>query len=155
KKLEPAPPCVWNMFFRRSPSMMATMDAHSPWDAKKALGLHRDYNAWHIRTSDGESETSFKGNPYIFDGQKSADICPLYLSTMDIVKAACPALVPGGDTNGETPVYISSNSKRMARRCSTFAGDHDVETGFVDLGIDARDSHTAFSTNPNTTVNAY
>ncbi|CAM9863238.1 unnamed protein product [Scytosiphon promiscuus] len=155
-KLEPSPPCAWNMLFRRSPSMMASMDAHSPWDTTwNTFGPQRRYNAWHIRTSDGESEASFSGNHYIFDGQKSADVCPLFLSTMDIVKDACPALVSSGDTNDVQPVYISSNSKSMARNCSIFAGDHDVEAGFVDLGIDARDSHTAFSKNPNTTVNAF
>ncbi|CAM9863306.1 unnamed protein product [Scytosiphon promiscuus] len=155
--LEPAPPCGWNMLFQRSPSMMASMGAHSPWETKWiTVGSRRHYNAWHIRTSDGESEASFSGNHYIFDGQTSADICPLFLSTMDIVKDACPALAPGGGgTSDVSPVYISSNSKSMARNCSIFAGDHDVEAGFVDLGIDARDSHTAFSKNPNTTVNAF
>lgn len=43
----------------------------------------------------------------------------------------------------------------MARNCSANARARDMETGYVDLGIDARDSHTAFSKNPETTVNAF
>lgn len=35
------------------------------------------------------------------------------------------------------------------------ARTHNVEGGFVDLGIDGPDSHTAFSRNPDTVINAF
>ncbi|CAM9133912.1 unnamed protein product [Scytosiphon promiscuus] len=156
-KLEPALPCAWNMIFRRSPEIMASMAAHSPWGSTlNTFGTHRHYNAWHIRTSDGETETSFHptSHKYIFHGYGAADVCPYFLSTVDRVKHACPSLASGPD-GGNIPVYISSNSKSMARNCSTMAGSYNIEARFVDLGIDARDSHTAFSKNPNTAINAF
>lgn len=43
----------------------------------------------------------------------------------------------------------------MARNCSSFARDQDIGAGFVDLGIGPGESHTKFSTNPDTVVNAF
>ena len=43
----------------------------------------------------------------------------------------------------------------MARNCSAVAGDQHVKAGFVDLGVAANESHTMFSTNPDTAVNAF
>jgi len=46
-------------------------------------------------------------------------------------------------------------SKGMARNCSAGAGDYGLKAGFVDLGIAPHESHTAFSKNPDTVVNAF
>lgn len=46
-------------------------------------------------------------------------------------------------------------SKGMARNCSAGAGDYGFRAGFVDLGIAPNESHTAFSNNPDTVVNAF
>lgn len=46
-------------------------------------------------------------------------------------------------------------SKGMARNCSAGAGDYGFRAGFVDLGITPNESHTAFSNNPDTVVNAF
>lgn len=43
----------------------------------------------------------------------------------------------------------------MARSCSAAAEHQDVKAGFVDLGIAPNESHTMFSTNPDTAVNAF
>lgn len=53
-------------------------------------------------------------------------------------------------------VCVRANlSKGMARNCSSAAVDHNFEAGFVDMGIAPEESHTRFSKNPNTTVNAF
>lgn len=68
------------------------------------------YNAWHIRTSDGESEGSFrpdKHTSYIFHNQASTRICPLYLSTVEALTTACPDLF--AENGLDVPIYISSN----------------------------------------------
>lgn len=46
-------------------------------------------------------------------------------------------------------------SKGMARNCSAGAEDHGFKAGFVDLGIAPDESHTTFSKNPDTIVNAF
>lgn len=43
----------------------------------------------------------------------------------------------------------------MARNCSAGAEDHGFKPGFVDLGIAPDESHTTFSKNPDTVVNAF
>lgn len=90
--------------------MMASMQAHSPWGTMpNTQERFRDYNAWQIRTSDGETAISFLAdrNKYIFNGLAPVDVCPLYLSAMDHVKYTCSTLFPGNI--GDVPVYISSN----------------------------------------------
>lgn len=46
-------------------------------------------------------------------------------------------------------------SKGMARNCSAGADNHGYKAGFVDLGIASHESHTKFSKNPDTVVNAF
>ncbi|CAN0314355.1 unnamed protein product, partial [Ectocarpus sp. 4 AP-2014] len=131
--------------------MMNSMEAHTPWvTAGDSPRTRAHYHAWHIRTSEGETERSFAEQGYIFNNVASERICPMFVSTREASKEACPSRFSGNDL----PVYISSNSKSTARNCSAEAGNKDIETAFVDLGIDAQDAHTAFSKNPDTVVNA-
>ncbi|CAM9707616.1 unnamed protein product [Ectocarpus sp. 8 AP-2014] len=150
--LDLAPPCAWNMVLRRSPTMMNSMEAHAPWvTAGDSPRTRAHYHAWHIRTSEGETERSFSKQRYIFNNVASESICPMFVSTREASEEACPSRFSGKDS----PVYISSNSKSTARNCSAEAGNKNIETAFVDLGIDAQDAHTAFSKNPDTVVNAF
>lgn len=83
------------------------MEVHDPWGS---FGAAPDmpYSAWHIRTSDGEKESfSPESHGYIFHVQSAADVCPLFISAEETVRAACPALLAG--RNQATLVFISSN----------------------------------------------
>ncbi|CAN0245335.1 unnamed protein product [Scytosiphon promiscuus] len=147
RSLPSVPPCAWNMLLRRSPSMMRSLEASSPWADHDSRP--QDYVAWHIRTSDGESARSFKPDvhTYIFNGQSSADVCPLYLAATVAAEEACRDLFPGGVQ--AMPIFISSNSKSMSRNCtSDAAADGELRAGFVDLGIADSDAHTNFSKDP-------
>ncbi|CAN0174499.1 unnamed protein product, partial [Ectocarpus sp. 6 AP-2014] len=149
-------PCAWNMFLRRSPSMMASLEAHNPWTSSAFGPRPKDYVAWHIRTSDGETTKSFRPDvhTYIFHGQSSTTVFPFFLAAADTAEKMCP-LIFHEDTP-KMPVYISSNSKSMARNCTALAAEHEIRAGFVDLGIDGLDAHTKFSKNPNATaLNAF
>ncbi|CAB1118918.1 unnamed protein product [Ectocarpus sp. CCAP 1310/34] len=153
-------PCAWNMLLRRSPAMMASLEAHNPWMTHEFNPRPKKYVAWHIRTSHGETNGSFTPHvhTYIFHRQSSTSVLPIFLSATDAAERMCPRFfdqdVP------ITPVYISSNSKTMARNCTvlaaTLAAEHKVGPGFVDLGIDDVDAHTTFSKNPKATaLNAF
>ncbi|CAM9663168.1 unnamed protein product [Ectocarpus fasciculatus] len=105
-KVDPAPPCAWNILLRRSPAMMNSMEAHTPWvTAGDSPRTRAHYHAWHIRTSEGETARSFTVQRYIFDKVASAQICPMFVSTRETSKEACPSRFSGKDS----PVYISSN----------------------------------------------
>lgn len=92
--------------------MVSSIEAHTPWEgAVHGLVAARGtpYSAWHIRTSEGESPRSYSPdrNVYIFNNQSPANICPLFISTKDTVRAACPSLAA---TQGRPmPVFIASN----------------------------------------------
>lgn len=92
--------------------MVSSIEAHSPWEgALHGIVAARGtpYSAWHIRTSEGETATSFSSdrNVYIFHNQSPADVCPLFISTKETIRAACPHL---SATEGRPmPVFISSN----------------------------------------------
>ncbi|CAN0267678.1 unnamed protein product, partial [Hapterophycus canaliculatus] len=126
--------------------MMESLAANSPW--AQPDGGRKDYVAWHIRTSDGESARSFKPNvhTYIFHGQSSSDVCPLYLTATAEAEEACRQLFPGGVQ--DMPIFISSNSKSMSRNCTSAAANSMVRAGTVDLGIADSDAHTTFSKDP-------
>lgn len=88
------------------------MEPHDPWrsnmDSSTKAGSTR-YIAWHIRTSDGDTERSFKATKhrYIFHNQPSTKVCPLYISTLDSSKSMHPALF--AENGGVVPIYVSSN----------------------------------------------
>ncbi|CAM9261505.1 unnamed protein product [Ectocarpus sp. 13 AM-2016] len=152
----PLQPCVWNMFLRRSAAMMASLEAHNPWTSHGFGPRPKDYVAWHIRTSDGESKMSFLPDVhrYIFHGQSSTTVFPIFQSATDAAKNMCPRVFH--EDVPMTPVYISSNSKSMSRNCTALAAEHGIGSGFVDLGIDDVDAHTDFSRNPEATaLNAF
>ncbi|CAN0352336.1 unnamed protein product [Ectocarpus sp. 6 AP-2014] len=149
-------PCAWNMFLRRSPSMMASLRAHNPWTPSGFGPLPKDYVAWHIRTSDGESKEGF--NPdvhtYVFHGQSPNTVFPIFQFATKMAEKKCPKIFH--EDTQKMPVYISSNSKSTARNCTARAAEQDIPAGFVDLGIDDLDAHTAFSKDPNATaMNAF
>ncbi|CAN0075885.1 unnamed protein product, partial [Hapterophycus canaliculatus] len=106
RSLHALPPCAWNFLLRRSPSMIKSLAANSPWGPPNARP--NDYLAWHIRTSDGESTRSFRPDihRYIFHGQSSSDVCPLYLTATAGAEEACRRLFPGGMK--DMPIFISS-----------------------------------------------
>eukprot|EP00903_Cladosiphon_okamuranus_P020134 g18487.t1 len=128
--------------------MIQSKAAHSPWIATD--GTPRDdlhptkYVAWHIRTSDGETSSSFspETHRYIFHGQRSEEVFPMFLAATEGSEYRCPSAFPGGEH--DTPIYIS---KEMARNCSISAADQGVIPGFIDLGV-GNDGHTAYSKNP-------
>ncbi|CAM9203762.1 unnamed protein product [Ectocarpus sp. 13 AM-2016] len=149
-------PCAWNMFLRRSPSMVASLEAHNPWTPAGFGPRPTEYVAWHIRTSDGESMRSFKPDKhtYIFHGQSSTTVLPDFLSATGTAEKMCPKIFH--QDLSKMPVFISSNSKIMARNCTALAAEHEIRAGFVDLGINDLDAHTTFSKNPNATaLNAF
>lgn len=103
----------------RSEPMAASMGAHYPWgETQRALGVARSlpYSAWHIRTSEGETQKSYDPdkNLYIFNDQAPGFVCPLYISTAEKVRAACPNVFAG--QSQPMPVFISSNRSEVLRR---------------------------------------
>ncbi|CAM9634372.1 unnamed protein product, partial [Hapterophycus canaliculatus] len=106
-------PCAWNMLLRRSASMMASLAEQRSWmqpgDSSGLAPQPRDYVAWHIRTSVGESERSFKPgvHKHVFHNQPSSIVCALYFWATDQAEAACRNKLPGDFEN--LPIYISSN----------------------------------------------
>lgn len=106
-----APACK----MRASPAMMASVAAHDPWvNSEEASwdGHHPpQYVAWHIRTSEGESATSFNKNVhnYVFHQERSTTVVPLYLAATNSARRLCPRAFQG--LEGDLPVYISSNRR--------------------------------------------
>lgn len=103
---------VLNTCYTRSEKMVSSIEAHSPWEgALHGFGGARGmpYSAWHIRTSEGETAGSYlpDRNVYIFNNQAPAKVCPLFISTKETVRAACPRLSAG--QGRPMPVFISSN----------------------------------------------
>ncbi|CAB1104555.1 unnamed protein product [Ectocarpus sp. CCAP 1310/34] len=148
--------CAWNMLLRRSHSIMASLDANNPWTPAGFGSRPAEYVAWHIRTSNGETKESFSPDvhQYIFNGQTSAAVFPLFLSATSFAEKACPKLYH--DNIPIMPVYISSNSKTMSRNCTALAAENKIQSGFVDLGIADSDAHTGYSANPDATaLNAF
>ncbi|CAM9095195.1 unnamed protein product [Scytosiphon promiscuus] len=149
-------PCAWNMLLRRSPSMMMSMAEHSGWmqpaDSSGLAFRRKDYVAWHIRTSVGETERSFDPavHKHVFHKKPSSMVCSLYFSATDEAKETCRGLFPSGV--GNLPIYVSSNSQSMSRNCTSDAANLDVRAGFVDMGLADSDAHTKFSKNPTTTA---
>lgn len=98
-----------------SPSMIASLEEHSPWaKAKGTPGLHHqapEYIAWHIRTTDGETTHSYVPavHKYVIQEQ-SSEVCPTYREAMnDALQLArnCSGSI-SIDADDEL-VYISSN----------------------------------------------
>lgn len=118
------------------------MAAHSPWEnAGAAWGTTASsvYVGWHIRTSEGESARSFDPNVnrYIFHGQPSSTVFPLYLSAMDEAAGRCPEMLPGGIR--DMPVYISSNRRVSSKK--GFEGQTSGKLHEVRLGFSGRRMH--------------
>eukprot|EP00904_Undaria_pinnatifida_P003340 jgi/Undpi1/13006/HiC_scaffold_7.g02670.m1 len=122
-------PCAWNMFLRRSPTVMSSLQEHSPWGMVMGdAGMHHhptEYIAWHIRTSEGETATSYdpKVHPHVLEEPASA-VCPAYLAaTGDLVEAAqtCrrPHALGGSDEIGRRGTgewdRLRLNTKNVAR----------------------------------------
>eukprot|EP00903_Cladosiphon_okamuranus_P009201 g8787.t1 len=155
----PVEPCTWNMAFRRSPSMMKSLEEHHrPW-AKAALATPEQpstppgsvkYVAWQIRTTDGESATSYKPkvHNYIFDHVPSTEVCRWYFAATEEALGACRS----GSGVDSMPIFVSSNSKSMARNCSADAGQRNMQAGYVDLGVTDGNAHTSFSADPEKTA---
>eukprot|EP00904_Undaria_pinnatifida_P001892 jgi/Undpi1/11703/HiC_scaffold_36.g13998.m1 len=151
-------PCVWNMLLHRSRSMMDSMEEHSPWKAvggeSARLTNRTEYIAWHIRTSEGETAKSYLPDVHRYVIQEPATVvCPTYMvATEDVIQAVYKCPSSHGMDIEALPVYISSNSKRMAKECTLEAADHHIVMGHVDLGLDESDAHTGYSKNPERTA---
>lgn len=94
---------------------MASVAAHDPWVKMGESpwdGHHPPmYVAWHIRTSEGESATSFNKNVhnYVFHQESSTTVVPLYLAATRSAKHICPMAFR--DLEDDLPIYISSNRR--------------------------------------------
>ena len=53
------------------------------------------------------------------------------------------------------PPAVVLCSKPMAKDCTVEASEHDIVMGHVDMGLDARDAHTAHSQNLQTALGAF
>ncbi|CAM9329392.1 unnamed protein product, partial [Laminaria digitata] len=147
-------PCTWNMFLSRSPSMVASLEQHSPWgmvgDASGPRHQTAEYIAWHIRTPVGETVQSYKPTVHKYVVQEpSSEVCPTYLVAMeDALQLAKSCHASLSSHAVDEMVYISSNSKQMAKDCTVEAAHHDIVMGHVDMGLNASDAHTAHSHHP-------
>ena len=106
-----------------SPTVMSSLQEHSPWGMVMGdAGMHHhptEYIAWHIRTSEGETATSYdpKVHPHVLEEPASA-VCPAYLAaTGDLVEAAQTCRRPHALGGSDEIVYISSNRYMGMRRC--------------------------------------
>lgn len=95
--------------------MMTRLEEHSPWGMVMGdAGLHHnptEYAAWHIRTSEGETDTSYDPNlhPHVLEEPASA-VCPAYLAAMeDVAEATQKCRGPHTLGGRDEIVYISSN----------------------------------------------
>ncbi|CAN0008770.1 unnamed protein product [Ectocarpus fasciculatus] len=146
----PAPqPCTWNMFVKRSASMMRSLEVYNPWRVEgSSMSRFQKYIAFQIRTTEGETAGSFdpKIHTYIFNNLQSTAVCSWYFAATEEAKGACPAAFDAGE--GDMPLFISSNSMSMARNCSAEAAGRDMVPGLVDVGVPVGDAHTTFSAHP-------
>ena len=84
-----------------------------PWEGHQPP----QYVAWHVRTSEGESTTSFNKNVHlhVFHKESPTTVVPLYVAAMKKAEKLCPwAVVP--EKEG-TPIYISSNRQVHTPGC--------------------------------------
>lgn len=94
---------------------MASLEQHSPWgkgsDPSGERHQTAEYIAWHIRTADGETATSYKPEIHRYVIQEpSSDVCPTYLMAMEDalhVTEICHASLRS--RLAEVPIYVSSN----------------------------------------------
>ena len=103
------------IFFCDSPSMMASLEEHTPWGVVKDTAgprhQHAEYVAWHIRTPDGETARSYDAtiHKYVIQEPSSA-VCPSYLralgDALQLTRTCRPSLSAHAD---EEMVYIASN----------------------------------------------
>ncbi|CAM9750176.1 unnamed protein product [Ectocarpus sp. 13 AM-2016] len=142
-------PCTWNMFVKRSPSMMRSLEVYNPWRAEgSSMSRFQKYIAFQIRTTEGETAGSFdpKIHTYIFNNLRSTVVCNWYFAATEEAKGTCPAAFSADE--GDVPLFISSNSMSMARNCSAAAAGRKMLPGLVDVGVPVGDAHTTFSAHP-------
>ncbi|CAM9182432.1 unnamed protein product [Ectocarpus sp. 8 AP-2014] len=142
-------PCTWNMFVKRSASMMKSLEVYNPWRVEgSSMSRFQKYIAFQIRTTEGETAGSFdpKIHTYIFNNLRSTVVCNWYFTATEEAKDVCPAAFNAGE--GDVPLFISSNSMSMARNCSAEAAGRDMLPGLVDVGVPVGDAHTTFSAHP-------
>lgn len=92
----------------RSPSLMKSLEEHRPWaEANLDTPENVEYVAWQIRTTDGESDTSYKPDrhKYIFDHVPSTEVCGWYFAATDVAFGVCPGVSDGTPM----PIFVSSN----------------------------------------------
>ena len=99
----------------RSASMLKSLEEHRPWT--QATGATpeqlRDppenpkYIAWQIRTSDGESATSYKPDvhTHVFDHVPSTEVCPWFFTAMEEALGSCR----DESERDAMPIFVSSN----------------------------------------------
>ncbi|CAM9366398.1 unnamed protein product [Choristocarpus tenellus] len=123
-------PCVWNMFFERSPNLVQTLVNLKPFPATST-----SHAAWHIRTADGETRLSFNHNrhPYVFV-ETPEQVISSYSNAMAYAASVCSA-------NRNTPVYLSTNSPAMKAETS----NQPWNVSFIDLHLAPEDHHTYFT----------
>lgn len=99
----------------RSPSMTKSLQEHRQW-TETALATpeqpsapleNAKYVAWQIRTTDGESATSYKPkvHTYIFDHVPSTEVCRWFFTAMEEALGACRS----GSDGHSMPIFVSSN----------------------------------------------
>lgn len=99
-----------------SASMVASLKTHSPWGARgNSSAVTAPYVAWHIRTSEGETKSSFSATKhrYIFNQQPSSAVFPQFLAATRNAEGRCSEVHP--HSIQDMPVFISSN-RRVPRR---------------------------------------
>ena len=92
----------------RSASMLKSLEEHRPWTQAAGATLESaKYVAWHIRTSDGESPTSFEPevHQHVFDRVPSTEVCPWFFTAMQNPIGKCR----DGSAGDAMPIFVSSN----------------------------------------------
>ena len=102
------PRCNQSCVNHRSASMLKSLEEHRPWTQAAGATLESaKYVAWHIRTSDGESPSSFEPevHQHVFDRVPSTEVCPWFFTAMQNPIGKCR----DGSTGDAMPIFVSSN----------------------------------------------
>ncbi|CAM9302049.1 unnamed protein product [Ectocarpus sp. 8 AP-2014] len=128
-------PCAWNMMFSRSPALVEKLAELSPWESS----YHPDaYVAWHLRTVDsGDRAQGYKADVHTYMITEAAPVvCPIFEQATVDIQAACTSLF-----SGDLDVFVSANSKDLARECIADMAADGLHGGQIALG---GETHTYF-----------
>ncbi|CAM9717534.1 unnamed protein product [Ectocarpus sp. 4 AP-2014] len=147
-------PCAWNMLFSRSPALVENLVKLSPWESTSdesspSTRPPHAYVAWHIRTVDqGERARDYNASVHTYMiTEPPRVVCPTFGNATTAFVVSCSSLFPD-----EIDIFVSANSKDLARECIAEMAVDGLHGGQIDMGSR---THTEFSDDPNASMNAF